>query len=143
MNVNPDSFDDANGFFPKSFATAYTTDWESTVKDDKNDPKVAKDANVVCNNKKEYVFAVRREAKALGLIDANTILTLFKNPRLKATVELTRTTSFSTANLIKLNVDSFAIENEKLTENLRLVGQEFSDFKTILELEEDESTIGT
>ena len=139
---NSGRFDDANGFMPTSFSTAYTTAWLSSRTEANpsiNPPAATEGSAVVCASADLYVKAVRREArwraekKLAGIISNNS------NPRLRVEAEFVRTPLFLTADLIKVNIPSHGVEDR----NMRLREISYDDYKTVLSLEDDKAIVGS
>jgi hypothetical protein len=134
-NQNPDSFDDASGFYPTDAALSagYTTYWKSTKTDNENEPTCTAEQSVSgITSKALYLFAVRREAEWLGEKVGKKIIDALKNPRYKVTVELPRTTDYAIGDLITVNSPS-----HNLNKDLRCVAITHTDSTTELDLEEE------
>ena len=134
------SFDSTNGFVPNAFP--YTTYWQSSKTENNpsdNPPATTINQTVTCSSKAQYVDAVRREARWRAEEKVKGILKSNSNPRLRVEAEFVRTTSFQTADLIAVTIESHGV-NER---NMRLVELSYDDYQTMIALEDDEPIVGT
>lgn len=130
--------------------TNTTDSTTATISSVDSDTQLTLDADIFTSGEVYNIFAeadndddfndlVRREAEYRGNAATDDIIRLFSNPRFKSNLTISNSTanSFVLGDVYTLNFPAFGLNGNKL----RLVQIDTELYKTILHLEEDETTI--